>query len=67
MIRQSQLQMCWSFSTKVHERASIERLSLEFVEALQAILSCDWSREKSALQARDLMESDLKKRGFRMS
>jgi non-ribosomal peptide synthase protein (TIGR01720 family) len=39
VIQKGQLNMHWVFSANLHERVSIERLTREFVAALQAILT----------------------------
>jgi amino acid adenylation domain-containing protein/non-ribosomal peptide synthase protein (TIGR01720 family) len=59
VIEEGQLQMRWSYSANLHERASIDWLTNEFVAALQAMLTLGHSRELDTLKAEAFPEANL--------
>jgi non-ribosomal peptide synthase protein (TIGR01720 family) len=63
-IQQDQLQMRWSFSSNVHERASIERLVQEFFRALEGFIGSSRSTEHDILAAEHFPEANLDDKEF---
>jgi non-ribosomal peptide synthase protein (TIGR01720 family) len=59
MIQQGQLRMRWSFSSNVHERASIERLVKEFFRALEGFIGSSRSTAHDTLAAEHFPEANL--------
>lgn len=64
LIQQGQLRMRWSFSSNVHERASIERLVQEFFRALEAFLRSSRLPEHGTLAAEHFPEANLDPKEF---
>ena len=59
VIQQDELQTRWSFSSNVHERATIDGLIREFLAALRATFASGRSRGPGSLQAADFPEAKL--------
>jgi amino acid adenylation domain-containing protein/non-ribosomal peptide synthase protein (TIGR01720 family) len=63
-IQQGQLRMRWSFSSNVHERASIERLVQEFFRALEGFIGSSRSTGHDTLAAEHFPEANLDHKEF---
>jgi hypothetical protein len=59
VIEAGRLQMRWSYSANLHERASIDRLTNAFVTALRAMLTLGQSRDPETPDAEAFPEANL--------
>jgi non-ribosomal peptide synthase protein (TIGR01720 family) len=64
LVQQGRLRMRWTYSTNLHDRATMERLAQDFVTALQDLITRCRNLEPAALRPEDFPAANLSQADF---